>query len=130
MSTRKVANDDERTQSTAGSVVNNTAKAPLSTFGDQISSRLDDEIVKMKPTNRSSDLVPLNHRYVFMQKELKGLIEASKTYHRKMVEVDQARMEASIMANDLFFVVLTSFCLIDGNEVRKAVGENPSRGTN
>ena len=97
MSTRKVANDDERTQSTAGSAVN-TAKTPLSTFGDQISSRLDDEIVKMKPTNRTSDLVPLNHRYVFMQKELRGLIEASKTYHRKMVEMDQARMEVS-MAN-------------------------------
>lgn len=52
MSSRKVANDEER------SVVirNNNANVALSTFGDQISARLDDEILKMKPTNRSSDL--------------------------------------------------------------------------
>lgn len=60
-----------------------------------INARLDDALMKMKRVNRSSDLIPLNHQYDLMRKELKALIAAAKTYKANVLSMDKARTEVS-----------------------------------
>ena len=58
-----------------------------------IKARLDQAVKQMKRVNRSSDLVPLNHEYEVMKKELRILLNLTKTYKASMLSMDKARTE-------------------------------------
>ena len=60
-----------------------------------IRARLDQAVKQMKRVNRSSDLVPLNHEYEVMKKELRILLNLTKTYKASMLSMDKARTEVS-----------------------------------
>lgn len=60
-----------------------------------IKARLDQAVKQMKRVNRSSDLVPLNHEYEVMKKELRILLNLTKTYKASMLSMDKARTEVS-----------------------------------
>ena len=62
----------------------------------KIAARLHVAVDTAKPENRSSDLVPLNHDYDLMRRELKALISCAKSYHRAIIQLDEARMNVSL----------------------------------
>jgi len=70
-----------------------TVPPPPAVYKTGINKRLDEALKHMKRVNRSSDLVPLNHDYDLMRKELKALIAAAKTYKANVLSMDKARTD-------------------------------------
>ena len=72
-----------------------TVQAPPTMSKTGISDRLDHAIKQMRQDSPSSNLVLLSHDFDLMRKDLRDLLDLSKTYKASMISMDEARTEVS-----------------------------------